>query len=63
MNLVAGKIEAKYGEGWDDYIFSEDHPDNVFWKQTLNTAQDKLNRRPQPTKGLGKGKTKGIAEK
>ena len=50
-------LKVTYGQGWEDYIFNTEHPDNLFWKGVLETAANKLKKKSGATKGLGKGKT------
>ena len=56
VSVVDRKVRVVYDDGWEDYTFSKDHPNNVFWKDTLNKANEKMSRQAAPTKGLGKGK-------
>ena len=55
--VADGQIHPTYGEGWNDYIFSKEHPDNTLWKDTLKAAAEKLSRKATSTKGKGKGKS------
>ena len=56
VSIVKGKILVKYDAGWEDYIFSTDHPDNKFWKEVLTSASEKLSKKMQPSNGVGNGR-------
>ena len=56
VRVEDSKIKVDYGEGWEEYIFSREHPDNKFWKEVLTSASEKLSKKMQPSKGSGKGR-------
>ena len=57
VGIVDGALTISYGDGWEDYIFSTEHPDNVYWKDTLQAAGEKLKKKVKAAKGLRKGKS------
>ena len=57
--VVGTELQLTYGPGWEDYIFSKDHHDNIYWKECVGTLQEKLHKNIAPSKGVGKGKNKG----